>query len=371
LGQPAPEKNLRKMLGRLTHQVGRLRRFILLGGLFVARKLSRFFRSPEAAGRFRKKVDVVYLWKDESDGNWVKRERSDLDSLEDSYYVNQPQYYSDDAKLTLDDLRYSLRSVEKYFADLGHVYIVTDGQRPRWLNPECKDITIVDTTEIFDDEAYLPSYNSQAIESYLYNIEELTDEFIYLNDDFYFNSPMNSSDFFLSDGRIRVRLGRGLSSKGEPCNNEDADTSAHKNSNAVLDTRFKNEIRMTVMHRPYSLSKPLMRECLKRFPEEFHQTRKSRFRSITMYALHNCLIPYACYYGGKAQLIPPSIFEKDMYVWTNDLEENESHAKELLKRRHEGFCVQEDRALDLTQESVRQFHELMNNLYPEKSRFEI
>lgn len=362
---------MQSMFERLNHHLGRARRLALLGALFVARKLSKFLRAPEAAGRFRKKIDVVYLWKDESDGAWMKKEWSDLDAIENSYSINQPQYYSDEEKLILEDLRYSLRSVEKHFLDVRHVYIVTDGQQPQWLNLDCEDITIVDVAEIFDDDRYLPSYNSQAIESYLYNIEGLTDEFIYLNDDFYLLSPLSASDFFLSDGRVKVRLGRGLSPKGEPRNDEDADTSAHKNSNSVLDTRFKEEIRLTVMHRPYSLTKPLMKECIRRFPEEFHQTRKSRFRSITMYALHNCLIPYACYYGGKAQLLPPSIREKDMYVWTNDLEKNSLHEKELLGRRHEGFCIQEDRAVNLSAESVKQFHELMEKLYPEKSKYEI
>ncbi len=347
------------------------RRIALLGGVFVGQKVERFFKPSRVEGEFKKTIDVVYLWKDESDDAWMKKELTDLESVEEAYYVNQPQYYSDNAKPVLDDLRYSLRSLEKYFVDLGHVYIVTDGQRPRWLNPDCKDVTIVDTTEIFDDPSYLPSYNSQAIESYLYRIAGISDEFIYLNDDFYLSTPVESSDFFLPGGKLRVRLGRGISPKGEPTNNEDADTSAHKNSNAVLDTRFKNEIRLTVMHRPYPLTKDIMKGCLKRFPEEFHQTRKSRFRSITMYALHNCLIPYACHYEGKAQLIPPSIMEKDMYVWTNDTAENEKHANELLHRRHEGFCIQEDRALSLTHESVAQFHELMHRLYPEKSKFEI
>ncbi|HUF82567.1 MAG TPA: hypothetical protein VMN03_15635, partial [Burkholderiales bacterium] len=76
-------------------------------------------------------------------------------------------------------------------------------------------------------------------------------------------------------------------------------------------------------------------------------------------------------YEHKAELLPPNILEKDMYVWSNDLRENDRHARELLKRRHEGFCIQEDRALSLTPASVRQFHRLMGRLYPEKSRFEI
>ena len=59
-----------------------------------------------------------------------------------------------------------------------------------------------------------------------------------------------------------------------------------------------------------------------------------------------------------------------MYFWTNDRADNDKIVKELTTREHEGFCIQEDRALTLTEESVEQFHSMMRALFPKKSGFE-
>lgn len=45
---------------------------------------------------------------------------------------------------------------------------------------------------------YLPTYNSNVIESYLYLIPGLTDIFVYFNDDFFVRSPLHPSDLFTS-----------------------------------------------------------------------------------------------------------------------------------------------------------------------------
>lgn len=42
-----------------------------------------------------------------------------------------------------DELRYSLRSVEKYAPWVRHIFIVTNGQIPHWLDLENPRVTIV------------------------------------------------------------------------------------------------------------------------------------------------------------------------------------------------------------------------------------
>lgn len=365
-----------KLFERLRAGISKFHRSYLLARLFGRQKMKKLMAAEEppmdGAGQEKSSqpVDAVFLWKDDSDPVWVEKERRHLKEFDVKYYINQLQFFNPEPKPVLDELRYSLRSLERYFVDLGNVYIVTDGQRPAWLKPDHPRLKVVDIADIIDDPAYLPNYNSQAIESYLYRIAGLSEHFIYLNDDFFIASELHFSDFFTADSKIKVRLGRGLSPKGDPENSEDGDVSAHKNSNAVLDARFKREDRLTVMHRPYTLTKTLMKESLRQFPEEFHQTRKSRFRSTKMYGLHNCLVPYAAYYQGRAQLVPPSILEKDMYFWTNSRGDNDKIVRELTTREHEGFCIQEDRSLTLTEQSVQQFHEMMCTLFPKKSGFE-
>ncbi|XP_048241976.1 N-acetylglucosamine-1-phosphotransferase subunits alpha/beta-like [Haliotis rufescens] len=95
-----------------------------------------------------------------------------------------------------EELRYSLRSVEKFAPWVRHIYIVTNGQLPYWLDLESSRVTIVTHEEIFPNKSHLPTYSSPAIESHLHRIPGLSDKFIYLNDDVMFGSEVWPDDFF-------------------------------------------------------------------------------------------------------------------------------------------------------------------------------
>ncbi|XP_067654930.1 N-acetylglucosamine-1-phosphotransferase subunits alpha/beta-like isoform X2 [Haliotis asinina] len=95
-----------------------------------------------------------------------------------------------------EELRYSLRSVEKFAPWVRHIYIVTNGQLPYWLDLESSRVTVVTHEEIFPNKSHLPTYSSPAIESHLHRIPGLSDKFIYLNDDVMFGSEVWPDDFF-------------------------------------------------------------------------------------------------------------------------------------------------------------------------------
>lgn len=93
-----------------------------------------------------------------------------------------------------DELRYSLRSVFENTPWINHIYIVTNNQRPIWLKEHPK-ITVVDHTEIIPAEL-LPTFSSVVIENYLTKIPELSEHFLYLNDDIFINRHLSPSAFF-------------------------------------------------------------------------------------------------------------------------------------------------------------------------------
>ena len=149
------------------------------------------------------KVDLVYMWVDGNDPEWRAKRN---------------QYINGDAKKTTEgvddarwrdneELRYSLRSVEKFASWINHIYIVTDGQCPAWLDSSHPKITIVDHKEIMPAEA-LPTFNSQAIESCIYKIKGLSERFIVGNDDTMFVQECSPATFFNADGSPIVRLMR-------------------------------------------------------------------------------------------------------------------------------------------------------------------
>ena len=146
-------------------------------------------------------MDLVYLWCDGEDPNFRKRK---------NYWLQQENRMPDLQAMApgrfeqVDELKYSLRSVEQYLPWLRHIYIVTDNQIPSWLNTKNPKITVVDHSEIIPRK-YLPVFNSNAIEAGVYKIPGLSEHFLLANDDTFVNRPLTKG-FFFQYGRPIVRL---------------------------------------------------------------------------------------------------------------------------------------------------------------------
>jgi len=105
-----------------------------------------------------------------------------------------------------EELRFSLRSIEKFAPWLHHVYIVTNGQIPAWLNMDNPRLTIVTHKELFINESHLPTFSSPAIESHIHRIPGLSSKFIYMNDDVLFGKEVWPDDFYTAAGGQKVYL---------------------------------------------------------------------------------------------------------------------------------------------------------------------
>jgi len=362
-------------LGRVTSKVMRrvlfLREFYQIKRAQIAGHVKRWVRKGIEPTPLPDKIDVVYLWRDESDQDWLARREADVEKFQRGKGYNRGDLGAHATATSLDRLKYSMRSVDKYFGSLGKIYIITDRQQPEWLNLDDPRVEIIDHKEIFEDKDYLPSYNSQAIESYMHRVPGLSEFFVYLNDDFFINHPVTPEDFFTEDGKILLRLGRGLTARGVAIVEEGGDTSAQKNANLILDRDFRKERRPTVMHRPYAHRKSLMSRAEEEFPEAFHLTRRSHFRSVEMVALHNLLVPFWGYYAGEVQLLPTQLFRKDMFYWSNDKGHNDKVLERIREFEQISFCIQADLSTDLTEESVADYHRALETIFPEKSSFEL
>ncbi|XP_054609099.1 N-acetylglucosamine-1-phosphotransferase subunits alpha/beta-like isoform X1 [Dunckerocampus dactyliophorus] len=105
-----------------------------------------------------------------------------------------------------DALRHSLRSVEKYAPWVRHIFIVTNGQIPFWLNLENPRVSVVTHQEIFLNHNHLPTFSSPAIESNLHRIPGISQKFIYLNDDVMFGKDVWVDDFYTPSNGQKVYL---------------------------------------------------------------------------------------------------------------------------------------------------------------------
>uniref|UniRef100_W5NDH4 N-acetylglucosamine-1-phosphate transferase subunits alpha and beta n=1 Tax=Lepisosteus oculatus TaxID=7918 RepID=W5NDH4_LEPOC len=108
-----------------------------------------------------------------------------------------------------EELRYSLRSVEKHAPWVRHIFIVTNGQIPSWLNLDNPRVTIVTHKEIFLNDSHLPTFSSPAIESHIHRIPGLSQKFVYLNDDVMFGKDVWPDDFYSHSKGQKVGAPRG------------------------------------------------------------------------------------------------------------------------------------------------------------------
>ncbi|XP_036004945.1 N-acetylglucosamine-1-phosphotransferase subunits alpha/beta [Fundulus heteroclitus] len=105
-----------------------------------------------------------------------------------------------------EELRYSLRSVEKHAPWVRHIFIVTNGQIPSWLNLDNPRVTVVTHQDIFLNGSHLPTFSSPAIETHIHRIPGLSQKFIYLNDDVMFGKDVWPDDFYSHSKGQKVYL---------------------------------------------------------------------------------------------------------------------------------------------------------------------
>ena len=144
-------------------------------------------------------VDIVYLWVDGSDAVWRRKRRAAQQRLDAQQHQQMALYGDVEGRFRdNDELRYSLRALDRFFPDHGHVYIVTDGQVPAWLHAH-PQLSVVDHRALIP-QAALPTFDSGHIESYIHRIPGLSERYFYFNDDVFFGAPVNLSDWFWDGG---------------------------------------------------------------------------------------------------------------------------------------------------------------------------
>jgi hypothetical protein len=73
---------------------------------------------------------------------------------------------------------------------------VTNGTFPKWINPECPKLVLVEHKDYIPTE-FLPTFCANTIELNLDKIPELSEHFVYFNDDMYLNAPVRPEDYFV------------------------------------------------------------------------------------------------------------------------------------------------------------------------------
>jgi hypothetical protein len=239
-------------------------------------------------------IDMVFSWVEGSDPEFRSRRATQM-----SKYVAGE---GDDAEARIrqiDELKYALRSVNMFAPWVRRIFIATDSHPPAWLAEHPK-ITIVRAEEHFSDTAALPTFSSHAVESQLHNIADLSEYFLYSNDDMFFGRPLKASMFFSPGGitkfiEAKTRIGLGAND----ATRSGFENAARVNRQLILE-RFGQVITRHLEHTAVPLRKSVLSQMEREFPEEFARTQASQFRSSTDISVTNSFYHYYALMTGRA-----------------------------------------------------------------------
>lgn len=329
-------------------------------------------------------IDAVYTWVDSSDEAWLKQKNeyqknSGINS--DSEAIDPSRFRSN------DELKYSLRSISKYAPWIRKIFIVTNGQVPKWLNLDNNKVNIVKHDDFFEDKSYLPTFNSMAIESNLHHIEGLSEHYIYLNDDFFIGNHCDPSHFYTTDGIPKIFV--------KPNKISIIDNLTLRLKIKIhLENNYQNSVnksRLCVFKKTGTLVPYIQRHgiktCLKQmtyeieklFIEEITATRMHRFRTdddiltqslFAFYSLaHKKSIPYKLYNPSEKNILLGRKPDIQGFIYAEISDPNITAILQRIKKtRPIQFCIND------TPNANSAHIEIVNNFFKEyfdvKSEFE-
>lgn len=136
------------------------------------------------------KIDFVLLWVDGSDPVWLEEKKQ--------YSPKRVDYGTGENRFRdWENLQYWFRGVEKFAPWVNNIFFITWGHLPNWLNTKHPKLRIINHKD-FIPEIYLPTFNSDTIETNLFRIKELSETFVLFNDDMFLIDIVTPEDFFIN-----------------------------------------------------------------------------------------------------------------------------------------------------------------------------
>jgi len=149
-------------------------------------------------------IDAVVTWVDGQDPKHMEKLNAYISEIGGRRPVTaDPTRFHNDG-----EINYCIVSLLKFAPWLRYIHIVTDEQTPDIVN-QLKDtpwkdkIKLVDHKTIFAGyEEVLPTFNIRSIMTVLWRIPDLSENFLFLNDDFALIQPVKPENFFHANGVV-------------------------------------------------------------------------------------------------------------------------------------------------------------------------
>lgn len=262
------------------------------------------------------KIDFVYTWVNGSQPELKDTMRPyELNST-----LNDPEglwiaSHGSNRYREWDELRYSMRSVEKYAGHFtNRIQILVNAfknsktdenapttfgkQRPHWLRTDLKKVEVLSQEEFFgpEERKCLPSFDSLTIENQLYNTKSETDRMFALSDDMILGKPHSASDLYSPLFGPTLGFKTNAYNTLQPPTEKDADRFGEKPfliyTSWLLNRRFGARKRRGQVHFGHSLSRSITKEAITSFPGPAMRSAYQRFRGETGFQLYSWYVVF-------------------------------------------------------------------------------
>lgn len=275
------------------------------------------------------------------------------------------------------ELKYSLRSVYKYAPWVHKIYILMNPPKktPSWIKENNDKIVIIDHLDTFPSKKYLPTTNSNSIETTLSRIPGLCEHFIYFNDDIFLGRYSNYTDFFTPEGKSCVDHNT-IQTQSTYINNQNI------NKLSIL---FPPNNALMYKHIPIPKHKSMCDEFNIKYAEYVHWIRKIKKRKGKGFStceknnlrcpcqqIHYPVAKYTLLHGNAVL----TNNEYRMYYTNNTiLDDNETNLRESLNNIKQlkplFFCINDTETNPEKRNNILKItHDFFEEYYPDKPNFE-
>jgi len=300
-------------------------------------------------------IDIVYTWVNGDDPNWINQKQQflnkDILKPENLRYKN------------INELKYSLRSIQKYAPWVRNIFIVVDDiQKPDFVSDKIK---IIKHSQIIPQK-YLPTFNSHVIEANLHKIPNLSKYFLYFNDDNFLGSPLSKNELLSPNGKpyyfpAKLPLNGYFSIGHGFC----SWIMAWENNYHILKKMFPNKKIPGMWHQAVLIDKTQMSELQNKLHFQYHQTCRNKFRNYNDTAFIGLCYLYQ-YLNNQAVLgeKPTNEFLDFQYSCQNKLKKQ---LDKIKKNKIKFYCLNNIKQDDKIVPEVLSF---LNEMYSKKSQYE-
>ena len=147
-------------------------------------------------------IDLVVTYLENKDESWIKRyEKYKQEEIEKGIIAaDNAQAFGIERIRNWDNMQYWFRAVEKNCTWLHKIFFIVqnENQVPLWLDRKNPKLEIVYHKD-YIPERLLPTFNTMVIQAFIPRIKNLSDNYIYSDDDNFFLNRVRESMFFRND----------------------------------------------------------------------------------------------------------------------------------------------------------------------------